>query len=287
MTSLIILAIGVGTAITVATLSIRRHEDIPVADPKKDEAGIRRVLSKFPRFAAFVDRRLDRTSAGGLLLTAAVGGIFLLALVAGWVFDNLDDEGLFARWDMAVAEWGAANATDMSTDMLNLITDLGGTAFVTVVTAVVAAYGWWRHRSFQVAAYMIAVSISQTLVNNGLKYMINRERPAISQLAGWAGSSFPSGHSAAAAATYAGVAFVLGLGLRFRSRALLGAIAVGLAMAVGATRALLGVHWLTDVIAGLAVGWACFLVVTLIFGGRIMKFGAPAEEAADKAAQAG
>ena len=40
------------------------------------------------------------------------------------------------------------------------------------------------------------------------------------------------------------------------------------AVVVAASRALLGVHWLTDVIAGLALGWGWFLLCALAFGGR-------------------
>jgi undecaprenyl-diphosphatase len=50
--------------------------------------------------------------------------------------------------------------------------------------------------------------------------------------------------------------------------------------AVAASRALLGVHWLTDVVAGVAVGWGWFLLVALVFGGRIQRLGEPVERAA-------
>jgi membrane-associated phospholipid phosphatase len=39
------------------------------------------------------------------------------------------------------------------------------------------------------------------------------------------------------------------------------------------------VHWLSDVIAGLAVGSAWFCVCAIAFGGRLLRFGAPAEQA--------
>jgi len=37
------------------------------------------------------------------------------------------------------------------------------------------------------------------------------------------------------------------------------------------------VHWLSDVVAGLALGWAWFAVCAIAFGGRLLRFGATAE----------
>ena len=40
---------------------------------------------------------------------------------------------------------------------------------------------------------------------------------------------------------------------------------------------LLDLHWLSDVVAGLAVGWAWFAVCSIAFGGRLLRFGVTAE----------
>jgi undecaprenyl-diphosphatase len=63
----------------------------------------------------------------------------------------------------------------------------------------------------------------------------------------------------------------------------LAGLAAGIAVAVAASRVLLDVHWLSDVIAGLALGWAWFAICGIAFGGRILRFGAAAETVAQVA----
>ena len=60
---------------------------------------------------------------------------------------------------------------------------------------------------------------------------------------------------------------------------MLSGAAVAIAVAVATSRVLLGVHWLTDVLAGLALGWAWFALCAIAFGGRLLRFGAPVEAA--------
>jgi undecaprenyl-diphosphatase len=40
------------------------------------------------------------------------------------------------------------------------------------------------------------------------------------------------------------------------------------------------VHWLTDVVAGVMVGWGWFLLAALAFGGRFQRLGEPAARVA-------
>jgi undecaprenyl-diphosphatase len=87
------------------------------------------------------------------------------------------------------------------------------------------------------------------------------------------------GITATAAAFYGAVALVVARRRSSRTCALLAGLAVWIAVAVACSRVLLGVHWLSDVVAGLAFGWAWFAVCAIAFGGRLLTFGAPVRNA--------
>jgi membrane-associated phospholipid phosphatase len=133
--------------------------------------------------------------------------------------------------------------------------------------------------SFANWVLLLLVVGGQFAVTNLIKFIVDRARPAVSQLTGFSGTSFPSGHAAAAAASYAVYALILGRRRSRTEKGVLGGAATAVAVAVAATRVLLGVHWFTDVRAGLLVGWAWFTLLSLAFGGRMTRFGVPVEQA--------
>lgn len=280
---IVVLTIGIVMAVSTAALSMASGPAVSPIDPDTEKHRLVRLVARFPRLAHFVRLRLDRTTAGGLLLTVGFLLVLLLAVFVGTVFDMIDEGSGFARIDTAVAEFGAARADSFWWGVQDWFTNLGGWWATGSVAAAVGAWGWWRYRNYHVALFMLSVVVGQTLLNNGLKLIVGRERPDILQLVPSSGSSFPSGHSAAAAATYMAAAFVIAIGLQRSHRFVAVALGSFVAAGVAATRAMLGVHWLTDVLAGLAVGFAWFIVCAVAFGGRLMFFGEPKYEIVQEA----
>jgi len=229
------------------------------------------------RFARFLRRRLDPQAATGLALTVALG--LVVAAVAGFglVSDMVTSQTGLYRYDAAAADWGAENATPVSTWLLGLVTWLGATVTVLAVTGLLGALEWLRRRRLAVLAFMVTVVVGQNLIVNTVKVLVDRERPPVPHLAPSSGFSFPSGHAAAAAATWAAVVLVLGRGRPVRVKAWLAAGAGLVTVAVAASRVLLGVHWLTDVIGGVALGFGWFVACSVAFGGALLHFAAPAE----------
>jgi undecaprenyl-diphosphatase len=119
------------------------------------------------------------------------------------------------------------------------------------------------------------VGIGQLLLNNGIKLLVRRDRPSVLHLVGAHGFSFPSGHSCSAAACTSAVALVLGRSRSRNVRAALAGLAALATIGVATSRALLGVHWLSDVIAGVLLGWGWFILVAVVFGGWRQRIGDP------------
>jgi membrane-associated phospholipid phosphatase len=223
--------------------------------------------------------RLDPEKATGLALTLAllaiVAGGMVLALLAVVVRSSDALSGL----DSSVAEWGNRHASAWSHDALTLVTYLGETVTVVAVAIVVAGVEIARTRNRWVVPFLVAVILGDKLLTEAIKQLVDRARPTIEAVAATLGPSFPSGHTSTAAASWAAFALVAGRWWGRGSWPTLAGLAVAVAVAVAASRVLLDVHWLTDVIGGLALGWAWFAACAIAFGGRLLSFGAAAQAA--------
>jgi membrane-associated phospholipid phosphatase len=259
----------------------------PARDPaalKLPRAEIRAVVGRHRRLREHLRARFDPVTATGIALIwtllVFVGVASVIGVLAAMVRANA---GL-ARYDPRIAEWAARHATPSSSSSLRFISQFGGALVVIPLAFVVAVVESRRLRRGAVWPFLLLVVGGQFMLANSIKFIVGRARPAIDQLTGFSGKSFPSGHATAAAATYAAFALLFGIRRSVRFKALGAGFAVAFAILIAGTRVLLGVHWLTDVIAGLVLGWGWFAVCSIAFGGRLLRFAAPIEIAEQVAA---
>ncbi|MCU1396618.1 MAG: phosphatase family protein [Ilumatobacteraceae bacterium] len=282
----VLIAVLVATLLVGCVIAVAEQTG-RVADPTdvhSGAAGLAHEAKRHPRLRAFLVRRRNPNEATGLLLSAALVFIAAATVTVGLVLQMVQHHEGFARWDDAAARWGAAHTTGSAETIVHAITQLGSTPVVIGIGLVVAVVEYRRLPSKAVPLFIAVVDISELLVNNLIKSIVRRDRPSIDRLVHAAGYSFPSGHTAAAAASYAAMALVIGRRRSRRTRALLAAGAAAITVAVASSRVLLGVHWLTDVMAGSAVGWGCFALCSIAFGGRLLQFGKPVADAQDEVA---
>lgn len=272
---LAVVLVAVGAGAVAFAVSVSQTTSADPIDPSAEERALVRWLAGRPRLDGFLRRRFDRRARGGFLLTVSFLVVLVVGVVIGVLLEMIDEGTGLARFDESVARWGSEHATSDAVHVIEAITQLGGTIVVVPVLGLVAGFDYVRRRNAEVFAFVAAVGLGVVVLNNILKLIVDRDRPDVLQLVSAAGSSFPSGHSATAAATWSAVALILGRGQSRRVRALLAAGAAVIAVAVAISRTLLGVHWVTDVVAGLFVGWGWFLLVAIAFGGRAQRLGDP------------
>ena len=285
MPLLVLLLLALGTASAVAFVSW--HYPTPMASPTPSLAAAKAVgreLGHHSRLRRTVTRRLNPKVATGLALTVALGAVVLGGFILGALAYLVRTNSQVLDLDASVAQWGADHASPMSDRALEVITQLGATWLVVVLALVVAVVGHLRRPNRWIPVFLLAVIVGERLLTNGIKDLVDRVRPTLNPIAETLGPSFPSGHTTTAAAFYAAAALVLGRGVGPHGRALLAGGAAGIAVAVACTRVFLDVHWLTDTVAGLFLGWAWFAVCAVAFGGRrFLRFGAAVEEAMHEA----
>jgi membrane-associated phospholipid phosphatase len=282
MPALLLLAFASTVGIVVGLVAWRYPRIArPSAGPTLDTARkVGATVGRHPTLRAFLRARLDPAAATGLALTlamvVAIGGGVLFGVLAYLVRTKSE----LIVIDNGVAKWGNHHASTMSTHILDVVTQLGGIYAILVLCLVLAVAETIRERSVWVIPFIVAVMGGEEILTATVKQLADRVRPTFNPAAATLGPSFPSGHSATAAAFYAMTALLLGRWRGRPTRAVLTGAAAGLAVAVAASRVLLDVHWLSDVIAGLALGWGWFAVCAIAFGGRILRFGVAAEAAA-------
>ena len=160
---------------------------------------------------------------------------------------------------------------------MQYVTDLGDWPALGIIAVAILAVEMYRAPSRYVIPFALVVIVGNQLVTDAIKDALDRARPTLNPIAATLGPSFPSGHSSTAAAFYAAMALILARRRSPRTRALLAGAAAAMAIAVASSRVLLDVHWLSDVIAGVFVGWAWFALCAIAFGGRLLRFAAPLE----------
>ena len=185
-----------------------------------------------------------RRNAAWAALALALLVAALTALVASRPPDPPLLGGIDRAWrELALRAPGWAEAASRALKAL-------GSGWVMVpLRLVVAAWLLARRRTRALGAWVLAWAVAD-LATAVLKPAVGRLRPD-----GSAATAFPSGHAKSAAQVAIGLALLAPR--RWRTAAW--ALALGWVAGVALSRTVLDEHWLSDVVAGAALGAACAL----------------------------
>lgn len=195
------------------------------------------------------------------IIAIGVAAFLILARVATGETPHTLDEAIIAGLrDAAGAPLGSYNVTEFFRDA----TTLGGWPLLTIFTIMITAYLLMRSHWVHAGVLVASVLGQSMLVALAKDYFVRNRPDAALHLVEATSYSFPSGHSASAAAVYLALAAILSREVaRRREKAFIIGAAIFLTVLVGFTRVYLGVHYPTDVLAGWAFGaaWASLVLV--------------------------
>jgi membrane protein DedA with SNARE-associated domain/membrane-associated phospholipid phosphatase len=163
--------------------------------------------------------------------------------------------------DRAAADIVLDLRTSWLTDVAKVVTELGSLYALFAMTAISVGLLAGARRWAELAVLVGAMVIMLVAVPE-IKDAVDRPRPA-GGLVDVEGNGFPSGH-ATYSAIYAWLAITLALRLGIRGGTPLVIGGIALAVAIGLTRVYLGVHYLSDVIGGWALGASAFSACAVV-----------------------
>jgi undecaprenyl-diphosphatase len=194
-------------------------------------------------------------------LLVAVAGIGVFVKIASEV-----REGETQSFDEAVIHWMGAHHSPTLDAIAVEVTALGTGTVVLMIVVVAGLFLTLTQHKYS-AILLIAATGGGLVLNGVLKLGFNRPRPSVFvHTVETVSSSFPSGHAMSSAIAYGTVAYLAArLHRRRWARWLVMAFALSVIVLISFSRMYLGVHYPSDVLAGVIIGlaWAGFCMATL------------------------
>jgi membrane-associated phospholipid phosphatase len=198
----------------------------------------------------------ERSVLGFFAVVAAGLGFGTLLLLVRFHWDPL------LHLDQSVANNlnRAVSARPAAVKVATAISRLGGHALLIPLVVLVIVLLLIR-RQPRLAIYLAVTGIGALILDPSLKTLVGRVRPVVADpVAHGQGNSFPSGHALGSTVVYGMLTLVFLAVVRHRWRGWFVALAALIVAAIGVSRIALGVHFVSDVLAGwlLGVAWICF-----------------------------
>jgi len=198
-----------------------------------------------------------------MALLAVAGTALTFAAAFLKLADSVRESELVVRIDQNTLDFTLRHRVGWLSQTARIVTMLGSGWTVAAVIVFAATMFLFRHRYID-ALFVTTSTVGTAIAVATMKQAVGRPRPALpDRLITATGAAFPSGHAAQSIACYGALAVVIVSTSRSnRTRMVVISGAAVIALAIGASRIYLGVHWLSDVVGGwlVATGWLLTLI---------------------------
>ncbi|MFG6149742.1 phosphatase PAP2 family protein [Halobacillus sp. B23F22_1] len=191
----------------------------------------------------------------GLLIVGS--GSYLFAEIA----DEVLEQEKFAV-DAAASNIVSAVEASWLSHTMGWVTEAGSVTVITILSIIlficllfVIPFSKW------VAIYFAISMIGISLLTKGLKVAFGRERPDLLEQYDGTGFSFPSGHTTGSTVFYGFLIYLILISpLTKSAKWLINGLLFVIILSISLSRVYLSVHYFTDILGGLALGFSWLLI---------------------------
>jgi len=232
-----------------------------------ERPAVDQVRSRYPRQWRFLSRRFAPGEAAGLTLTIGVAAVLALGVGFEQMLDSVLESDGVNLVDRPVLHFLATHRQPWSITTAEVITTIGSPVGAAVTGLLVGTVLAVLRRSWLPLLVIVLGGAGIAVINTVVKRLVSRTRPPqLTAVLGEHGFSFPSGHTTGTTVVWLLSAWMLVhwvIGRRV-GRVVVWTGALLMIAVVGATRIYLGVHFLSDVLAGWALGAAWAVTIALV-----------------------
>ena len=184
-----------------------------------------------------------------------VNTILLSGMVFAYLAKDLVNRETLSTLDPVFGGWLVARTSLSGDHFFSIITFLGNALIISIGTSLLG-FLLAKQKKWNDLILMFSAVGGSTLLNLVLKNIFQRSRPIFPQaFSVETGFGFPSGHTMISLAFYGVIAYIALTYIKSRNwKAFTVTVAVVISVLIGFSRLYLGVHYLTDVLAGWAAG---------------------------------
>ncbi|NBN80097.1 phosphatase PAP2 family protein [Microvirga tunisiensis] len=216
------------------------------------------------RLSQWVARTFDPEHPRSVGMLASVAILLVTMPSFFWLVSEVGPGDSFVQADVAIRNLFDTLRTPIGDQILVPVTMLGDGFIIFLLSVVVAGYLFFRKAWRRATGFLIAMAGTALFVPL-MKSIVLRSRPM--ELGdGVHGYAFPSGHATLTTVLFGIIAVLIAHDRPAWAKAGVFTVTAIYVLTMGFSRVYLGVHWTTDVVAGLLFGTAMVSVFAFVFG---------------------